>query len=65
MQKKPANIISQLIKSEVRDDRSSTAAREAIVLELTEEAVDSVLFVVLIDKIKKLVIKVTAKIKRN
>jgi len=35
------------------------------VLELTEEAVDSVLFVVLIDKIEQLVIEITAKIERN
>jgi len=58
-------VISELIESEIGDDRSGTSARETVVLELAEKACNSVLLVVLIDEIEQLVIKVTADVEGN
>ena len=55
-------VISELIHCKVRNDRSCTASRKAVVLELSEKAGDGVLLVILIDEIEQLVIEVTAKI---
>lgn len=55
-------VISELIHIKVRNDGSCTASRKTVVLELSEEARDGVLLVILIDEIEQLVIEVTAKI---